>query len=163
MEAASGLPFSTSGMAQPGFVYDTEPACRAVVAARTLGEDLPSRSILDVLHAIQHAFYAEGRDVTNLQVLAEVGAAALTDASGRNGLAEQPIAPIDNTEFLSVLSAASTISETRQDFAQVQRWGIQGFPALVLEHDAQLHLICSGYTKTADLIDRIEAITHATP
>lgn len=161
VEEASGLPFSTESMMRPGFIYDTEPACRAVVTARILGEDLPSRSILDVFHAIQRAFYAEGRDVTNLQVLAEIGASALTAASGRNGLAEQPIAPIDNTEFLNVLSAASTISETRQDFAQAQRWGIQGYPALVMEHDAKLHLICSGYTKTAVLIERIAAITQA--
>lgn len=163
VEAASGLPFSTSGMARPDFVYDTEPACRALVAARILNPDLPSRSMLDVFHAIQHAFYAQGRDVTDLQVLAEIGAAALTDAIGPEGLAEQAIAPLDSADFLDTLSAASTISETRQDFAQTQRWGIQGFPALVLEHDATLHLICSGYTKTAVLLERIEAITKATP
>ena len=73
VQAASGLPFSTSGMARPNFVYDTEPACRALVAARILSPDLPSRSMLDVFHAIQHAFYAQGRDVTDLQVLAEIG------------------------------------------------------------------------------------------
>ncbi|NMM36209.1 MAG: DsbA family protein [Glaciimonas sp.] len=161
VEEASGLPFSTSGMARPGFIYDTEPACRAVVTARILGEDLPPRKILDVFHAIQHAFYAEGRDVTNLQVLAEVGATALADAYGQSSLAAQPPAPIDSTGFLQTLSAASTISETRQDFAQTQQWGIQGFPALVLKHDATLHLVSSGFTKTAVLMERIQAITHA--
>lgn len=160
---ASGLPFSTAGIARPGFIYDTEPACRAVVAARILGDGLPSRSILDVFHAIQHAFYAEGRDVTRLQVLAEIGAAALAAAFCRNGMNGPAIAAPDSADFLSTLSAASTISETRQDFMQAQRWGIQGFPALVLEHDATLHLICSGYTKTAVLLERIEAITHAAP
>lgn len=163
VEQASGLPFSTAGIARPGFIYDTEPACRAVVAARILGEDLPSRSILDVFHAIQHAFYAEGRDVTSLQVLAEVGAAALTAACDPAGLIEPPIATLDSAVFLDTLRAASTISETRQDFAQAQRWGIQGYPALVLEHDATLHLICSGYTKTAVLLERIAAITRAAP
>ena len=161
VEQASGLPFSTSGMARPGFIYDTEPACRAVVAARILGEDLPSRKILDVLHAIQYAFYAEGRDVTNLQVLAEVGATALADAGGQRSLAGPPMASIDSAGFLNTLSAASTISETKQDFAQTQRWGIQGFPALVLVHDETLHLISSGYTKTAVLLERIVAITQA--
>ena len=163
VEAASGLPFSTSGMARPDFVYDTEPACRALVAARILSPDLPSRSMLDVFHAIQHAFYAQGLDVTDLQVLAEIGAAALTDAIGPDSLVEQAIAPLDSADFLDTLRAASTISETRQDFAQTQRWGIQGFPALVLEHDATLHLICSGYTKAPILLERIEAITKATP
>jgi len=160
VEQASGLPFSTAGIARPGFIYNTEPACRAVVAARILGDGLPSRSILDVFHAIQHAFYAEGRDVTRLQVLAEVGAAALADARGPAGPIQPPISIVDSAVFLDTLRAASTISETRQDFAQAQRWGIQGYPALVLEHDATLHLICSGYTKTAVLLERIEAITQ---
>ena len=150
VEQASGLPFSRSGMARPGFVYDTEPACRAVVAARILGRDLPSRSTLEVFHAIQNAFYAQGRDVTDLQLLADIGAAALTGAGQ----------PIDSAGFLDLLNADATIAQTRQDFSQVQRWGIQGFPALLIEHDAGLQLICSGYTKAAVLMERIGAITQ---
>src|SRR5438034_10575944 len=34
VEEASGLPFSNEALAHEGFVYNTEPACRAVVAAR---------------------------------------------------------------------------------------------------------------------------------
>lgn len=151
VEEASGLPFSGSVMARPGFVYDTEPACRAVVAARILGRDLPSRPALQVFHAIQRAFYAQGRDVTDLQVLAEVGAAALT-AAGQ---------PIDSAGFFDLLNADATIAATRQDFSQAQRWGIRGFPALLIEHDAGLHLICSGYTKAAVLMERIGAIGRA--
>ena len=30
----SGLPFNDAALAREGFVYDTEPACRAVVAVR---------------------------------------------------------------------------------------------------------------------------------
>lgn len=155
---ASGLPFSPAGMARPGFVYDTEPACRALVAARILGDDLPARAMLAVLHAIQHAFYAQGRDVTDLQVLADVGASALSAARAQ---AVPPLPPIDSATFLETLRAASTLSETKQDFTQTQRWGIQGFPALVLERDGTLHLISSGYTKTPVLLERIEAIALA--
>lgn len=154
VEEASGLPFSSSGMERPGFIYDTEPACRAVVAARILGRNLPSRSTLEVFHAIQRAFYAQGRDVTDLQLLADIGAAALTAACRGAGQ------PIDSARFLDMLSADATIAQTRQDFSQVQRWGIQGFPALAIEHGAGLHLICSGYAKAAVLMERIDAITQ---
>lgn len=150
VEQASGLPFSSSVMARPGFVYDTEPACRAVVAARILGRDLPSRSTLAVFHAIQRAFYAQGRDVTDLQVLADIGAAALTGAGQ----------PTGSAGFLDLLNADATIAQTRQDFSQVQRWGIRGFPALLIEHGAGLQLICSGYAKAAVLMERIGAITQ---
>ena len=148
VEEASGLPFLSSVMARPGFVYDTEPACRAVVAARILGRDSPSRPTLQVLHAIQRAFYAQGRDVTDLQVLADIGAAALTGAGQA----------IDSAGFLAMLNADATIAQTRQDFSQVQRWGIQGFPALLIEHHASLHLVSSGYAKAAVLMARIGAI-----
>ncbi len=84
-------------------------------------------------------------------MLADIGAAALT-AAGQ---------PIDSAGFLAMLNADATIAQTRQDFSQVQRWGIQGFPALLIEHDAALHLICSGYTKAAVLMERIEAIGRA--
>ena len=112
VEQASGLPFARSGMERPGFIYDTEPACRAVVAARLLGTDLdlPWRIALDVFHAIQHAFYAEGRDVTDLQVLAQIDVAALADAGGLAGQ------PIDSASFLDLLGTGSTIAQTRQDF-----------------------------------------------
>ena len=36
VEEASGLPFSDKVLSDAGFIYNTEPACRAVVAARML-------------------------------------------------------------------------------------------------------------------------------
>jgi putative protein-disulfide isomerase len=43
--AASGQPFDLSFFDREGFVYDTEPACRAVVTARRLGRRLPFRLV----------------------------------------------------------------------------------------------------------------------
>ncbi|MBI3284803.1 MAG: DsbA family protein [Burkholderiales bacterium] len=140
---ASGLPFTMPGLMRPGFVYDTEPACRAVVAARTLADDMPSQTMLTVLRAIQHAFYAEAQDVTDLRVLAQICVNALNTTAGG--------AAFDVESFLETLSATMTMAETRADFEQSQRWGIRGFPALLLVHQEGLHLIASGYCKTAQL------------
>jgi len=75
VEAASGLPFNREAfVARQGFVYDTEPVCRAVVAARRLA---PQSDLLAVFRAFQHAFYAEGRDTTDGKQLADIGAAEL--------------------------------------------------------------------------------------
>ncbi|MES2049375.1 MAG: DsbA family protein [Pseudomonadota bacterium] len=150
VEEASGLPFTRNGMSQPGFVYNTEPACRAVVAARTLADDMPPSAILDVFHAVQHAFYAEGKDVTDLHLLAEIGAAALNKAAG--------VDSFDAESFYETLTAPMTMAETREDFAQTQRWGIDGFPTLLFAHDNTLHMIANGYTKTANLITALNAV-----
>ena len=149
VEEASGLPFTRDGMSQPGFIYDTEPACRTVVAARTLADDLPSGAILDLFHAIQHAFYADGKDVTDLHLLAEIAVASLNKTTGANSF--------DTESFYETLTAPMTMEEARQDFAQTQRWGINGFPALLLEHENALHMIANGYTKTANLIAALKA------
>lgn len=148
VEEASGLPFTREGMAQPDFIYDTEPACRAVVAARTLADDLPGRAILDVFHAIAHAFYAEGQDVTDLQLLAQIASTALNKAADTDSF--------DAESFYETLTAPMTMAETRQDFEQVQRWGISGFPTLLLVQPDGLHMLAAGYTKTANLLTAIE-------
>ena len=153
VEQASGLPFTRNGMAQPNFIYDTEPACRAVVAARILDDDLPGKSLLTVFHAIQHAFYAEGQDVTDLQVLAQVASAALNLAADTDSF--------DAQSFYETLSAPATMTETAHDFEQVQRWGISGFPALLLVQPDGLHMIAAGYTKTANLITALSQIPVA--
>ena len=51
------------------------------------------------------------------------------------------------------------IDATRQDFAQSQAWGIRGFPALVAEHDGQLHLVCNGYAPIEVLRQRLASMT----
>lgn len=150
VEEASGLPFTRNGMSQAGFIYDTEPACRTVVAARTLADDMPSNVILDVFHAIQHAFYAEGKDVTDLHLLAEIGAAALNKAAG--------IENFDTESFYETLTAPMTMADTREDFAQTKRWGVNGFPTLLLAQDDSLHMIANGYTKTANLIAALNEV-----
>ena len=153
VEDASGLPFTRNGMSQAGFIYDTEPACRTVVAARTLADDLPASAILDVFHAIQHAFYAEGKDVTDLHLLAEIAVEALNKTAGGDSF--------DAASFHETLTAPMTMAETRQDFAQTQRWGINGFPTLLLAQDDSLHMIANGYTKTANLVAALNALQAA--
>lgn len=108
---ATGLPFDGSGMSAPGFVYDTDPAARAVVVARREGEELAA----GLLGRIQKAFYAEGRDVTQGETLAE--------------LAEE--LGLERAPFLEAWSAEEAKQETWRDYAIAQRAGVTGFPTLV--------------------------------
>jgi putative protein-disulfide isomerase len=114
---ATGLPFDGSGMSRPGFVYDTDPAARAVVVARRESEEIAAT----FLGRTQRAFYAEGRDVTTAQVLGD--------------LAEE--VGLDREEFLATWASAEAKEETWRDYAISQRAGVTGFPTLVAGPNAE--------------------------
>jgi putative protein-disulfide isomerase len=141
---SSGLSFSEAALAQHDFIYDTESACRAVVTARVLAPD----AVLPVFHAIQHAFYAEGQNITDAKVLADVSAAALNE-SGYD---------ITPDAFLAKWSDPAMIDATSEDFKQTQQWGILGFPTLVLERNGRLDLVTSGYARTEALVEKMQGI-----
>jgi putative protein-disulfide isomerase len=67
---ASAQPFGPSGLDREGFVYDTDPAARAVVMFRRRDP----AGTLRYLHALQRAFYAGGQDITDPAVLAALAA-----------------------------------------------------------------------------------------
>ena len=65
---ASGQPFDFSFQMPEGFIYDTEPACRAIKTMQQLNQ----RQDLHYFSAIQQAFYAENMDVTQAHVLSKL-------------------------------------------------------------------------------------------
>lgn len=145
VQEVSGLPFDMNGLNKPGFIFDTEPACRAVVAVKLLADELDAKQSLNVFRAVQHAFYAQGLDVTKDQVLAQVCVEALNQGQGNGAF--------DVASFLETLQAPSTREETRLHFEQIQRWGIRGFPVLCLVKENGLHMIASGYAQ----LEQVEA------
>lgn len=120
----TGQPFRFDGALPEGFVYDTEPACRAVA---TMGGIDPAQ-VFPLFRAIQTAFYAEGRDVTRASVLAELAA----------GLGVGPAA------FLQAFDSDDARARTQAHFRQARQAGVRGFPALILQQDAQLHAVSAG-------------------
>jgi putative protein-disulfide isomerase len=108
---ASGLPFDPSLISRGDFVYDTDPAARAVVVVRREGQDVA----LKFLGAAQRAFYGEARDITSGEVLADLAA----DFG------------LDRTRFLEDWATEEAKAETWRDYAVSQRAGVTGFPTLV--------------------------------
>lgn len=142
VEAATGLPFNREAlMARQGFVYDTEPVCRAVVAARIVE---PGADHLAVFRALQKAFYVNGLDTTDAEVLVEVAAQALqAQGFSANGLR-------------ACFDAETTRKATREEFAQARSWGISSFPALLVWDGAQLVRLVDGFTKSQALVAAID-------
>ena len=124
---ASGQPFDFSFFERNGFIYDTEPASRAVVAMRR-------RSMSDALVLLKRthaAFYAENRDVTDEQVLADLAAEV----------------GCDREVFLQAFRSEEIRKETWGDFQIAQNAGVRGFPCLASGADegAEYSLVTMGY------------------
>jgi putative protein-disulfide isomerase len=135
--AATGQPFDLGFFDREGFVYDTEPACRAVVTARRL---MP-RMALPFMARVQRAFYAENRDTTAGDEL--------------SGVAEE--AGFDRSEFSAAFAAAETRNETFRDFLTAQSLGIHGFPTLIAGSEERGYaLLTNGYRPLDDLAEPLE-------
>ena len=135
---ASGQPFDMRFFDRENFVYDTEPAARAVVVVRRSGMELA----LAYLRSVHRAFYAENRDVTNLAVLA--------DLAGPTGL--------DRAEFTDALRSDEAKQEVWRDFAVAQRSGITGFPTLLAgaSQNGEYALVTQGFQRADRLIPPLE-------
>lgn len=121
----TGQAFRFEDALPDGFVYDTEPASRALVAVRSLAPD----KVWPLVRAIQQAFYVEGRDVTRPVLLVE-----LAEAVG-----------VPRRAFAAAFDSPAQRAATQADFARVQNLGIAGFPTLLAERNGQLALLTNGY------------------
>lgn len=139
VEEMSGLPFNRAAfLAREDFVYNTEPVCRAVVAARRLA---PQANQLLVFEAFQRAFYVRGADTTDGAVLAMVAAGAL----------QQQGVAVTVDQFHAAWNDAATIAATAAEFVQVRSLGVSSFPQLMLEIDGRVIKLGQGYAKLEEL------------
>lgn len=136
----SGLAFSEAIFEAPGFVYDTEPPCRAVVTARAL----EAARAFSLMEAIQSAFYRDGIDMTRPE--------ALADAAQRCGY--------ERDAFLAALESEAMRAATRADFARSRSLGVTGFPTLAVALGGELYLVASGYATAPVLEERIAQIAE---
>jgi putative protein-disulfide isomerase len=121
VEEASGQPFDHGQLAgMLGWRYDSEPPSLAVVAVREAAPDKAMAFFADV----QHAFYAEGRDVTSKAVLAELMAPYVQDVD---------------------LADPELKKRTWADFAFAHKLGVRAFPTLLLREGDKLSLITQGF------------------
>jgi putative protein-disulfide isomerase len=112
----TGQPFGEGLIDLDGFVYDTDPAARAVVLARRTSTDLA----IDYLARVQRAFYADSLDVTKNAVLVDLAVEL----------------GFDGEAFAAGLGDEGLKSETWRDYAVSQRAGVTGFPTLVVGPNA---------------------------
>lgn len=137
----TGQSFDTSFLdRRDGWAYDTEPAARAVVTMREMKGD----ETLEYFTAVQQAFYAEGRDITDFDELVDIAA-----DFGVQGFQER-------------LESEESKQAAWADFSKARNWGITGFPTLVAAlPDDRLALLARGWTKADVIRKRISSLGEA--
>ena len=130
------LPFDATALSQPGFNYTTEPACRAVVSMK----QIDSSKVYPLYSALQQAFYAEGRDITRVEVIEDVVSSLDVDLT------------VFRTMFESAVGVKATVTEKQR----AQTYGVSSFPTLIII-DKQGHMSqIRGYKKYEALITLIK-------
>ncbi len=123
--AKTGQPFDYARFDDETFVYDTEPACRALVTVRSLNPD----ATLKMYEALQRGFYAEGLNVGDASVLADI--------AERQGL--------DRAAFDAFFASDEARKLVGFDFNRTRTFGVTGFPSVLCADDGQYGFLTLGY------------------
>ena len=123
---ASGQPFDSSFLQRrDGWRFDSEVPAIAVAAMRGHGQELGLPFFSDV----QHAFFADGVDVTDPHQYAPL----LTGY------------PVEPAAFLDYLLDADAKKAAWKDFEEARSLGISSFPALLLNLDGTMAMVTRGW------------------
>lgn len=135
IQQRSGQPFSHRLLDLPAFEYDTEPACRAVVAARPW---LKERE-LAFFEAVQRKFYVDNEDPKE--------PAFYQSICKQFGL--------DYEQFLQRFSSEEARQQTLADFRLNRSWGVRAYPTVLLRKGEALMPIAVGFDTFEQMRDRI--------
>lgn len=138
VEKRTSQPFNYEILKDSNLVYDTEPACRAVVTARNLKPEIE----LDFFKAVQSSFYVDAKDIRDTETYVT--------------LAEQ--FKIDKEVFRKEFESEEMKYATKADFQLSSEMGVRGFPSVVMNHDGKLYMIANGFSTVENLLKTIEKI-----
>jgi putative protein-disulfide isomerase len=125
VNGTTGQPFSFEGAMPEGFIYDTEPSCRGVVAMALINPGL----VFSLLESIQFSFYVEQKDVTNPKILAQL--------AGKIG--------VDMDLYLQVFESDEAKNKVSIHFNKVRRWGVNSFPTIAVQNATGYSILNRGY------------------
>lgn len=119
-----------------GFVYDTEPPSRAVLAV----SEIKPEQTFSFFHALQEAFYAKKMDITKEDILINLA-----------GKFE-----VEPDDFRKHFQSDAIKNKTKAHFQRARQAGIRGFPTCVLQNNTEHKLLSSGYRDLSELEPEID-------
>ncbi|MEW7986926.1 MAG: DsbA family protein [Candidatus Thiodiazotropha sp.] len=119
----------------------TYPACRAVIAARSIDPEMEDNMIV----AIQQAYYLQARnpsdDTTLIELAMEIG--------------------LNEQQFSKLLNHSSTQQKLDSEIAQSLRLGVRSFPSLVLQHEESYWPVAIDYLNAEPMLELIHNLIDA--
>ena len=134
----SGQPFGYELFDLAHFQYNTEPSCRAVVAARTMDAAVASR----FFELTQHHFYVQNRDPKEVAFYRPICLAL----------------GLDFERFARLFDSEEIRRETQRDFQLNRSWGVRGYPTVVLAKAGKLYGLATGYSTFEEMWAGVESI-----
>lgn len=134
----SGQQFGYKLFEKDSFNYDTEPPCRATVAARPfLGE-----KELEFFSAIKYKFYVESEDPGTEEFYKSI-----CDEFG-----------IDYQLFLDRFRSEEIRKETHDEFLLNRNWGVRGYPSVILKKVENLFFVANGFATFDQMKEEVDHI-----
>jgi putative protein-disulfide isomerase len=121
----SGQPFGYDLFEREHFQYNTEPSCRAVVAARKMNPEVEGR----FFELTQHHFYVQNNDPAETSFYAPI-----CKELGLNF-----------ERFVELFTSEAIKAETLADFQTNRQWGVTGYPTVIYRNGDKLYAIARGY------------------
>lgn len=132
----TGQDFQYHILNDENFIYDTEPAARAVVSIREIKPEVE----FDFFKKVQYAFYAENQNPTQVKTYEEIC----------NHYT------IDYLFFKEKFESEEMKEKTEDDFDFTRQFGVNGFPALLLQVGEKAKPIARGYLPYKQLLQNFE-------
>lgn len=132
----TGQEFNFENPMPEDFIYDTEPACRAVITVSEIHAD----HTLPFFKRLQEAFYREQRNVADVAVLTELAG-------------EFSVEPGD---FVSRFDSDELRNKTASHFQHTRQAEVRGFPTLVISKGKAFKMLAHGYRPYEDIRQEIE-------
>lgn len=120
------------------YLTNSEPPA---IALHILKEQFPDKQV-PLAGAIQQTHFVAGNDLNNIETYLPVAM--------QFGMPE--------AEFRQKFEDAAYKAKAEKEFEQVQAWGIQGFPAVVLQKEEKLYLLARGYQPYEQLKATIDKV-----
>lgn len=124
-------PFSYHILKDENFVYDTEPASRAVIVARTMNPEIE----YEFFKAVQIVFYRDNKNTNKLETYLPIAA--------HFGL--------ELNAFERFFSSEEIKTRTKADFHLSKQFGVKGFPSLILKHKESFTQLTNGFNEAENI------------
>ena len=142
VEATTGVKFGpefTQGLLNQAEVQMSSwPSALALTAFKSLQGPEPTRFAAE----LQKLLYQQGKAPDDWEAYAQL---ALSFG-------------LSDLEFRQNMESSTNRQATQAEFERVENMGIQGFPAVLLEYQGQLHLLTSGYASSEELNQKYQSL-----